>query len=151
MKPYYFDHQESESAIKIVLTSNLKNFRVVSGSKVAPQIASAPFVPGSENETFNVGADRPLSINELVRVVASAFGVEPQVEYLPPRIEVDKAWADHSKAIRVFRTHHETSIDDGIRRMAEWARQVGPRKSVEFSNIELPDNLPPSWASVVQS
>ena len=118
---------------------------------IAPQIASAPFVPGSANETFNVGADRPLSINELVQVVASAFGVEPQVEYLPPRIEVDKAWADHSKAARVFRTHHETSIDEGIRRMAEWARQVGPRKSVEFSNIELPDNLPPSWASVVQS
>lgn len=117
---------------------------------IAPLIASAPFVAGSANETFNVGADRAMSINELVQAVSSAFGIEAKVDYLPPRIEVDKAWADHSKAAHVFKTHHETPISEGIGRMAEWARKVGPRSSVEFSNIELPQNLPPSWVTAVK-
>lgn len=117
---------------------------------IAPRLAAAPFVVGTTNETFNVGADRPLSINELVRVVASAFGVEPLIEHLPPRVEVDQAWADHSKCSRIFGPHDETSIEEGVKRMAEWARATGPRRSGEFSNIELRDRLPPSWASVVQ-
>ncbi len=117
---------------------------------IAPLIASAPFVDGSANETFNVGADQAMSINELVEAVSAAFGIKAQVEYLPPRIEVDKAWADHSKAARVFKTHHETPVGEGIRRMADWAREVGPRSSVEFSNIELPQNLPPSWVTATK-
>lgn len=117
---------------------------------VAPQLAAAPFVAAAANQTFNVGADRPLSINELVRVVANAFDVEPNIDYLPPRVEVDKAWADHSKCARVFGVPAETTIEAGVRRMAEWAREVGPRRSGEFSNIELRDRLPPSWVSVVQ-
>jgi UDP-glucose 4-epimerase len=117
---------------------------------IAPQLAAAPFVPGTANETFNVGADRALSVNELARVVSSAFGTEPRIEYLPPRVEVAKAWADHSKSSRIFGPHDETSIEEGVGRMAEWARSTGPRRSNEFSNIELRDRLPPSWTSVVQ-
>ena len=41
---------------------------------VAPQLAAAPFVAAAANQTFNVGADRPLSINELVRVERREIG-----------------------------------------------------------------------------
>jgi UDP-glucose 4-epimerase len=112
---------------------------------VAPCMAAAPFVEASANEVFNVGADRAVSISELARVVGEAFGVEPRLEHLPPRVEVDKAWADHSKCRKVFGLMHDTSLAEGIRRMAEWARKVGPRQSRDFSDIEVRRNLPSSW------
>ncbi|MBI1312305.1 NAD-dependent epimerase/dehydratase family protein [bacterium] len=117
-------------------------------SDVSPQIAAAPFVPASRNEAFNVGANQAVSVNELARTVAAEFGVDPAINYLPPRVEVDLAWADHSKAQRVFDPAPETPLTEGVRRMAEWARAVGPRESRRFSSIEVTRNLPPSWSDV---
>lgn len=112
---------------------------------VAPGIAAAPFVEASRNEVFNVGADQPVSVNELARTVAEAFGATPVLEYLPAREEVVAAWADHSRFRDVFQPGDEVSLVDGIARMAAWAREVGPRRSSEFSNIEITRNLPESW------
>lgn len=112
---------------------------------VAPGIALAPFVPESRNEVFNVGADQPVSVNELARTVAEAFETTPHIEYLPAREEVVAAWADHSRFQNVFHPQEEVSLTDGIRRMATWAKTVGPRSSAEFSNIEVTRNLPESW------
>lgn len=112
---------------------------------VAPGIAAAPFVEASRNEVFNVGADQPISVNELARTVAEAFGVTPVLEYLPAREEVVAAWADHSRFRNVFQPGAEVSLADGIARMAAWAREVGPRSSSGFSNIEITRNLPESW------
>lgn len=114
---------------------------------VAPHLAAAPFVAGSANQVFNVGANRPYSINELASVVSRAFAVEPNIKYLPPRVEVDKVWADHSKCERIFGVHAETTLEDGVRRMAQWAQQVGARQSQDFTNIEVRRNLPPSWVA----
>ena len=115
---------------------------------VTPQIAAAPFVPESRNKVFNVGANQAVSVNELARTVAGEFGVAPAIEYLPPRVEVDLAWADHSRSQHVFKSPPETPLAEGIRKMAEWARSVGPREGSKFSNIEVARNLPPSWAGV---
>jgi UDP-glucose 4-epimerase len=112
---------------------------------VAPGIARAPFVPKSRNEVFNVGADQPVSVNELARTVAEAFGVSPVLDYLPAREEVVAAWADHSRFRNVFQPGAEISLADGIGRMAAWAKEVGPRSSTTFSNIEVTKNLPESW------
>ena len=112
---------------------------------VAPGIARAPFVPESRNEIFNVGADQPVSVNELATTVADAFGVSPVLDFLPAREEVVAAWADHSRFRNVFRPGSEVSLKDGIGRMATWAKEVGPRSSTEFSNIEVTRNLPESW------
>ena len=112
---------------------------------VAPGIARAPFVRESRNEIFNVGADQPVSVNELATTVADAFGVSPVLDFLPAREEVVAAWADHSRFRNVFRPGGEVSLEDGIGRMATWAKEVGPRSSTEFSNIEVTRNLPESW------
>jgi UDP-glucose 4-epimerase len=112
---------------------------------VAPGIAHAPFVEASRNEVFNVGADQPVSVNDLAKTVAEAFRTSPAIDYLPAREEVVAAWADHSRFRDVFQPGDEVSLADGIRRMAEWAKAVGPRSSTEFSNIEVTRNLPDSW------
>ena len=114
---------------------------------IAPLIARAPEVPAAVGQVFNVGADRPHSVNELARVVAEAMGVEPRIAYLPPRKEVQHAFSDHSKLTRVFGSTTQTPLQDGIGRMASWAKQVGPRASQPFGDIEVDRNLPPTWAA----
>jgi UDP-glucose 4-epimerase len=113
---------------------------------VAPLIARAPLVDASRNEVFNVGADTPYSILELAEEVASAFGVEVEVEHLPARNEVVHAFSDHSKVRRVFDPPEPIDLATGIRRMADWVRERGPQPPVEFpGEIEIAEKLPPSW------
>jgi UDP-glucose 4-epimerase len=113
---------------------------------VAIPIARCVEIPESYNQVFNIGADKPYTINELVDVVGKHFNVKPQVKHLQARKEVMHAYSDHSKAHRVFNgRNHVVPLEDGIRIMATWASRVGSRKSQEFSNIEIRKNLPDGW------
>jgi UDP-glucose 4-epimerase len=113
---------------------------------VAPLIAECVEVPGARNEIFNVGADKPCTVNQLARTVAAAIGAECRVVHLEPRNEVKIAFSDHSKAERVFGQRPKVPLEEGIRRMAEWAKVHGARASTTFDNIEICRNLPSAWA-----
>jgi UDP-glucose 4-epimerase len=113
---------------------------------VAPHIARSVELSEAYNQVFNIGADTPYAVRDLAAVVAHAFGVEPQIEYLPARNEVLHAFADHEKAMRVFGKNGTVDLEEGVTRMAAWARAVGARKSEVFMDIEIPKNMPPSWA-----
>ncbi|MCE5257584.1 MAG: NAD-dependent epimerase/dehydratase family protein [Chloroflexi bacterium] len=112
---------------------------------VAPYIARSVFVEQAYNEVFNIGADTPYSVNYLAEVVCRAFGVEPQINHLPARNEVLHAYSNHDKARRVLGTGSATALEDGIFRMADWAKSVGARSSQRFQNIEIRKNMPASW------
>jgi UDP-glucose 4-epimerase len=112
---------------------------------VAPAIARSVDVPAARNQVINIGADTPYSVNQLVGVVGRAFGVTPNVTHLPPRIEVVNAYSSHDKARRILGSVEPVSLDDGIERMAAWARRAGARESSSFGDIEIQRNLPPSW------
>jgi UDP-glucose 4-epimerase len=112
---------------------------------VAPHIARSVCIPEAFNQTFNIGADTPYSVNELARVVGSAFGVEPEIRHLPPRNEVQNAYASHEKASRILGARPSTSLEDGIGRMAAWARTVGARKARRFGEIEVERDMPSVW------
>jgi len=112
---------------------------------VAPIIARSPLVPAARNQVFNVGADLPYSVLELAQTVAAAFDVPPLIQHLPARNEVVHAFADHEKVRRAFVSQPPVALPDGIRRMARWARKVGPQRPIRFDQIEVPKNLPPSW------
>ena len=108
-------------------------------------IVSAPFVPEAACEVFNVGASQPVSVRELAEVTCREFDVNPDLDFLPARNEVHKAWSDHSKCDSVFGPAEETPLEEGIHRMAEWVRAEGPRESQSFGEIEIEKGLPPSW------
>jgi UDP-glucose 4-epimerase len=116
---------------------------------VAPVIARSPFVPASEDEVFNVGADEPSTVLDLAHIIAEAFGVEPQIDFRDARNEVVHAFSDHSKIQAAFDLPEPVSLRDGIGRMADWVRRHGSREPVEFAaGIEVMRNLPPSWRTV---
>ena len=119
-------------------------------SDVAPLIASSVERPTAMNQVFNVGADVPYTVNGLAEITADAMDKPCNVVHLPARNEVKIAFSDHSKAERVFGTREKMPLDKGIRLMAEWVKRHGARQSSVFENIEVPRNMPPSWAQVTE-
>jgi UDP-glucose 4-epimerase len=115
---------------------------------VAPILAASVDFPGARNEIFNVGADVPHTVNELAEEVARAIGKPCNINRLETRNEVKIAFSDHSKAERVFGKRPKTSLADGVRAMAAWVLEHGSRESCTFEGIEVPRNMPPSWAIV---
>ena len=112
---------------------------------VAPVIARCVDVPSAANAVFNVGSESPRKVREVAEVVARAFGVEPAIEFLPPRLEVIHAFSSGSRAEAVFGKREAITLEDGIGRMASWAKVHGPRATPPFSRVEAQRNLPPSW------
>ena len=112
---------------------------------VAPLVAEAIDVPAARNEVFNIGADRPYSLNDLAPAVAAAMGVTAGVVHLPPRCEVHHAYSAHQKIRGVFGDRAQTSLQDGLEQMAAWVRRHGARQSAPFTGIEILKNLPTAW------
>ena len=113
---------------------------------VAPVIARAIELPAARNQVFNVGADVPYSVNHLARATAVAMGNPgAAVRHLDARKEVAHAYATHDKVRGVFEPGDPVTLEDGLGRMAAWARAAGPRASTRFEHIEVMKNLPPSW------
>jgi UDP-glucose 4-epimerase len=112
---------------------------------IAPVIADAPFRSNAHGEVFNVGADAPYEVRVLAERVAAAMGVRPEIRYLEARNEVVDAYSSHEKVRAYFDCPPETSLDEGLARMAAWAMRTGARQSQTFGEIEVPRGLPPSW------
>jgi UDP-glucose 4-epimerase len=100
---------------------------------------------------MNIGADTPYSVNRLAQLALEAFDSNLPIHHLPARNEVYEVYADHGRARRLLHLVPKVSLEEGVSRMAAWARRVGNRKSQVLSRIELAVNLPPAWAALAQS
>lgn len=116
-------------------------------SDVVRPIAAAPDVEGARGEIFNVGADKPWSVNELADLVRREMGVpDHPIVHHEARREVVDAFSDHSKLDGTFGSQDSAvSLPEGLSRMCAWAREHGPRATAPFAGIEIEKNLPPSW------
>ncbi len=112
---------------------------------VAPYIAKCVNNPKTINEVYNIGADQDYTVLELAEAIQKAMGIEQDIRFLEARNEVVHAHADHSKAKQDFNIDSFISLEEGIKKMANWAEKVGSRKSSKFENIEITEKLPPFW------
>lgn len=117
---------------------------------VAPVIAASIARPASYNQVFNVGADKPYSVNELATVVVKAMGAKSEIKHLEARNEVVHAYSAHEKVHQHFGDLiKNVSLADGVARMAAWAKKAGARQGKPFEGIEVSRNMPPSWAKLL--
>jgi UDP-glucose 4-epimerase len=112
---------------------------------VAPVIARSVVVPESNGRIFNIGAETPTSVRDLACVVAKVLGKTPDVRYLDARKEVVHAFSSSDALKRAFGPQDYVTLEEGIARMAAWARAKGPRATKPFAGIEVLKNLPASW------
>jgi UDP-glucose 4-epimerase len=114
--------------------------------QMAETIAASAWNTKAYGEIFNIGADQPYSVNQLADAVFKAMGKKTDIKYLEARNEVKHAYSDHSKAEKILGYKNTISLEEGLSRMAAWAKKTGPRKGKLFEKIEIMQNMPPAWA-----
>ncbi len=112
---------------------------------ISPIMANCVNVPTAKNQIFNIGADKKYSVTELAKETIHAMGMSSEIRYLEARNEVLHAHADHSKVKKVFGKSKIVSLEDGLKKMSDWAKSAGVRKSERFKAIEISEKLPPIW------
>lgn len=114
-------------------------------SDVAPAMADSIRNPAAYDQVFNIGADRPVSVNELGELVSRALGVPFRPRYLEARTEVNHIYASHAKAQALLGYRSQVELEAGLGAMAAWVRRYGGRPSQSFGPLEIERNLPPFW------
>jgi UDP-glucose 4-epimerase len=114
---------------------------------VAPHMARSVDLPPTWNQVINLGAEQPYTINHLAQVAMAALGRTVPILHLEPRNEVCQVFASHERARRLLNATPAIGLEEGVRRMADWAMRTGSRKSSIFSAIEIAEGLPSAWVT----
>lgn len=118
-----------------------------------PYIIKAGMDDVANSQIFNIGPTQEYSINQLSDVVLKVFfpdgnmpeNMKPQ--HLPPRpLEVTDAWCTVDRAEKLLGYKTTVSLEEGIKKMVDWARSVGPMPFHYLDNLELvSDDTPSTW------
>jgi nucleoside-diphosphate-sugar epimerase len=80
--------------------------------------------PGVAGEVFNVACGGSMSLNEVVTHLRATLGIQGDITYGEPRAgDVPLSLADISKARRMLGYEPAVSLDEGLRRVAEWYKE----------------------------
>ena len=99
-----------------------------------PYFARCGFENRCDGEVINIGPHQEVTINHLAELVLSLFfngeavpeDLRPQ--YLPSRPqEVRHAYCTDEKARRLLGYHTTVTLEEGIQRMIDWAKELGPQ------------------------
>lgn len=72
-------------------------------------------------EILNLGNSSPVSLKEMINTIGQAIGVEPKIKQLPMQPgDVDRTFADISKARKLIGYNPKTSFKEGIENFVEW-------------------------------
>jgi dTDP-glucose 4,6-dehydratase len=89
--------------------------------------AAVAAADGAVGEVVNVGSGREVSVRDIVAKAGEIVGHTLEIEgdeqrVRPPKSEVSRLLSDSSKAQRLAGWRAEVSLDDGLRRTADWIR-----------------------------
>jgi nucleoside-diphosphate-sugar epimerase len=76
-----------------------------------------------EYEIINLGGSETTQLKELISGIADAMGITPEIKQLPEQPgDVERTYADISKAKQLLEWAPGTSIDEGLQRFADWVK-----------------------------
>ena len=100
-----------------------------------------------DGETFNIGADKYFSLNEVaetVQKIAKKYGYEVPIEHGEPRHEVKHAYCDHTKAKNMLNFEDETNLEELIESVFVWAMKQ-PNRKVKKMEYEVTKDIYDYW------
>lgn len=72
-------------------------------------------------EIINLGNSSPVSLKEMIDIIGEVVGVVPKIKTLPMQPgDVDRTYADISKAKQLLNYEPQTSFKEGIKKFVEW-------------------------------
>ena len=113
---------------------------------VTPAIANAGLNTKAKGQVINVGSDQAVAVGRacslLLGVMGSGF--KPQHENARPG-EVKHAHCTIQKSVDLLGYKTRYSLKDGLAKMVEWARKVGPQKPSYTLPLEITKGAPRVW------
>ena len=94
-------------------------------------VAAVDHVMGTETfDILNLGESEPIRLSRLVSALEQVTGCEATIDrrQVPPG-DVDRTFADVSRARRLLGYEPSVGIDEGLRRFVEWYRRAMLRES----------------------
>ncbi len=77
-------------------------------------------------QIFNLGSSRPVELLEVIHQLGAALDVQPELQFLPEQPgDVRFTLSDGARSERVLGYRPQASIEEGIRKFAEWFRLHG--------------------------
>lgn len=99
-----------------------RDFVSVKDVALANLNAAEPGVSGA----FNIASGTTITINELVRMMVDASGLQPVIEHGAPRPgDVRHSKADISAACAAFGYHPTVDLPEGLQEYMDWAKTLG--------------------------
>lgn len=75
-------------------------------------------------DIFNLGGSHPISLKDLINVIANSLGKNPVIEQLPMQPgDVDITYSDYSHAKKILNYEPKVRIEEGIKYFVEWYRK----------------------------
>ncbi len=113
---------------------------------VTPAIANAGLNPKAKGQIINVGSDKPTAIGKACSLLLNVMGSEfkPQYENARPG-EVKHAYCTVKKSISLLGYETRHSLREGLEKMVEWAKKVGPRQPTYTLPLEITKGAPRVW------
>ena len=89
-------------------------------------IKSCEYTLNNKNvyEILNIGNSSPTSLKEMINTIAKVLDVEPKIKQLPMQPgDVDRTFADISKAKKLIGYEPKTTFEEGIRKFVNWYKE----------------------------
>ena len=75
-------------------------------------------------EILNIGNSSPTSLKEMINTIAKMLDVKPKIKQLPMQPgDVDRTYADISKAKELLGYEPKTSFEEGIKKFVDWYKE----------------------------
>ena len=84
---------------------------------------SCDYVSNNDNvyEIINLGSNNPISLKDMINIIGKTLNIEPMIKELPMQPgDVDRTYADISKAKKLLKYNPNTSFSDGIKKFTDW-------------------------------
>jgi len=76
-----------------------------------------------EYEIINLGGSETTQLKDLISGIAEAMDITPDIEQLPPQPgDVERTYADISKARELLEYEPDTPIEEGLQKFADWVK-----------------------------
>lgn len=109
-----------------------------------PAFWNAAVFPEASKEIINVGGVKGYSINEAAKLLCDITGYN-NVEHKEARHEVKHAVPNPRKSIELLGYEQKTSLEEGLRKMWEWAKEQPNRPQYKWENYEITKGIYSYW------
>jgi UDP-glucose 4-epimerase len=96
-------------------------------------------------EVINLGGTREISILDACNVLLEVTKSDLNPIFLEGRHEVKHAYATWEKSVRLLKYKEKTTLEEGIRKMWEWAKSQPNREQFTWKEYEIDKNIYSYW------